>query len=105
MRSHRTDWFSLVFGLIFAGGGVLLVTDRSDFVRQLYWVAPVVLIVVALCLIGSALMDRPRPVQGYPAALREPWPVQPEHPLAGTPGGGAEPTGTPATATEGAPEA
>ena len=66
MRIHRTSWSSLAFGLLFIGVGVLLLTNGVDLATRLDWVGPIFLIVVAFCLIASALADRPRPVPGAP---------------------------------------
>jgi hypothetical protein len=104
MRGHRTDWISLVFGLVFTGTGVLLLTGGSDFVTQLRWAVPVVLILVSLCLIGSAMTDRPRAVPGVPvAAPRDPWGGAPAGPGGGEPSGGDEASTAPETGPDGAP--
>ena len=94
MHAHRTSWASLVFGLIFAGAGVLLITNGVSLITRLDWIGPIFLILVALCLFASALGDRPRPVQDPPAAVPPaPWGAGPESSEAGSPQGGAEASG------------
>jgi hypothetical protein len=74
MRVHRTSWSTLIFGLIFAGGGVLLLTNGVGLVTRLDWIVPIFLILVALLLFASAIGDRARPVQDPPAAVPpSPW--------------------------------
>jgi hypothetical protein len=80
MRSHRTSWASLAFGLLFVGAGVLLLTNGVDLATRLHWVGPIFLIVVAFCLIASAVADRPRPVTGARwSAPAAPVPATPTH--------------------------
>jgi hypothetical protein len=88
MRPHRTSWGSLVFGLLFIGAGILLLTNGVDLVTRLDWVGPILLIAVAVCLIASAVGDRPRPASGTPIGA-------PPIPTPG-PGGGAGGEGDPA---------
>jgi hypothetical protein len=64
MPTHQTSWTCLVSGLLFIGVGVLLLTDQVDLVARLSWVAPIVLIVVAIGLIASAVGGRPGPAPG-----------------------------------------
>ena len=64
MRSHRTSWGSLGFGLIFIAVGALLLTNSVNLATRLDWVGPIFLIVVAFCLIASAVADRPRLAAG-----------------------------------------
>ena len=68
MRGRRTSWSSLVFGLVFIGVGIIVLTDRVDLVTRLRWAGPIFLIVVAFCLIVSVVVDRPRPALGPPVA-------------------------------------
>ena len=94
MRRRRTSWSTLVFGLIFAGAGVLLLTNGVSLVTRLDWIGPIFLILVALCLFASAIGDRPRPVQAPLAAVPQaPWGGAPESSGAGSPPGGPEPSG------------
>ena len=93
MRAHRTSWASLVFGLIFAGAGVLLLTNGVSLITRLDWIGPILLILVALCLLASAVGDRPRPVQAPAAVPPAPWGGVPEDPGGGSSGGGAEAPG------------
>jgi threonine/homoserine/homoserine lactone efflux protein len=94
MRAHRTSWASLVFGLIFAGAGVLLLTNGVSLITRLDWIGPIFLILVALSLLASAVGDRPRPVQAPPAAVPPaPWGGVPERPGGGSSGGEAEAPG------------
>ena len=94
MRLHRTSWSSLVFGLIFAGAGVLLITNGVSLITRLDWIGPIFLILVALCLFASAVGGRPRPVQGTPAAVPPVgWGGAPEDSGTSTPPGGPEPSG------------
>jgi hypothetical protein len=94
MHAHRTSWASLVFGLIFAGAGVLLLTNGVSLITRLDWIGPILLILVALCLLASAVGDRPRPVWAPPAAVPPaPWGGVPEGPGGGSSGGGAEAPG------------
>jgi hypothetical protein len=94
MHAHRTSWASLVFGLIFAGAGVLLLTNGVSLVTRLDWIGPILLILVAFCLFASAVGSRPRPVQTplatFPPA---PWGVAPESPETGSRPGEPEPSG------------
>ena len=94
MRRRRTSWSTLIFGLIFAGGGVLLLTNGVGLVTRLDWIVPIFLILVALGLFGSAVGDRPRPGQVPPTAVPPaPWGGAPESSGAGSPPGGPEPSG------------
>jgi hypothetical protein len=94
MRAHRTSWSTLVFGLIFAAAGVLLITNGVSLITRLDWIVPIFLILVALGLFASALGDRRRPVQDPPAAIPPaPWGAGPEISEAGLPQGGAEASG------------
>ena len=94
MRPHRTSWSSLVFGVIFAAAGVLLVTNGVNLLTRLDWIGPLLLIVVALCLFASAVVDRPRSFQGPPPmAPPATWGGAPQSSAAGSPPGGAETSG------------
>lgn len=53
MQRHTADPVSLVFGLIFAGVGGLLLADRVDVVSGARWVIPLIVIVVALAMLAS----------------------------------------------------
>jgi hypothetical protein len=91
MQPHRISWSSLVFGLLFAGAGVLLITNGVSLVTRLDWIGPIVLILVALCLFASAVGDRARHVQAPPLAVPPvPGAGAPESSGAGTPSAGAE---------------
>jgi hypothetical protein len=68
MRAHRTSWVCLIAGLLFIGVGVVLLTNGVGVFTRLDWVGPIVLIVVALGLIGSAAGGRPRPAPRPPVA-------------------------------------
>jgi hypothetical protein len=54
MQRHSVDPVSLVFGMLFAAAGGLLLANRFDLLTQVRWLVPLVLIVVALALLGSA---------------------------------------------------
>jgi hypothetical protein len=74
MHAHRTSWASLAFGLIFAGAGVLLLTNGVSLITRLDWIGPILLILVALCLLASAVGRRPGPMQTPPATFPPaPW--------------------------------
>ncbi|HAW10325.1 MAG: hypothetical protein ABSC16_11135 [Candidatus Dormibacteria bacterium] len=68
MQGRRTSWFSLFFGVVFLGVGALLLTGQVGVVTRLRWAGPILLIVIALCLIGWAVAERPRPMPGAPQA-------------------------------------
>ena len=44
MHAHRTSWASLAFGLIFAGAGVLLLTNGVSLITRLDWIGPILLL-------------------------------------------------------------
>ncbi len=94
MRAHRTCWSSVVWGVIFAAAGVVLITNGVSLVTQLDWIGPIFLILVAFCLFASAMGNRPHPVQLPPVAVAQaPWGGAPESPGAGSPPGGPGPSG------------
>jgi hypothetical protein len=93
MAGRRTSWTSLAFGLIFIGVGVLLLTSGVDLTTRLHWAGPILLVIVALCLIASALGGRARPAPSAP-------PVAPSVPPAyswGGAGTGPAPSAGPAS--------
>ncbi len=69
MQGRRTNWSSLFFGLVFLGVSGLLLTGQADLVTRLRWAGPILLIVIALCLIGWAVAERPRPFPGASSAM------------------------------------
>ncbi len=94
MRAPRFCWSSFVFGLIFVGTGVLLLTNGVSLVTRLDWIGPILLIVVALGLFASAVGSRPRPVQYPPAGMPPaPWGGTLESSGAGSPAAGVEGSG------------
>ncbi len=54
MQRHPVDPVSLVFGLVFAAAGALLLANRLDLLTQARWLVPLLLIVVALAMFASA---------------------------------------------------
>jgi hypothetical protein len=54
MQRHPADPVSLVFGMLFAGAGGLLLANRFDLLTQVRWLVPLVLILVALAMLASA---------------------------------------------------
>ena len=94
MRAPRFCWSSLIFGLIFVGAGVLLLTNGVSLVTRLDWIGPILLIVVAFCLFASAAGSRPRPVPTPPTMFPPaPWGGAPESARAVSPHGAAEEPG------------
>jgi len=87
MPGRRTSWVSVAFGLIFTGVGALLLTNGADLSTRLHWAGPIFLVVVALCLIASALGGRSRPVAGAPFVA----PSVPVQGPGGSPVGGSAP--------------
>jgi cytochrome c-type biogenesis protein CcmH/NrfF len=53
MQRHPTDPISLVAGVAFAVIGALLLADRLDLLAQARWVAPLLLIVIAIVILVS----------------------------------------------------
>ena len=53
MQRHPVDPVSLVAGAIFAVAGVLLLVDPLDVLAQARWVAPLLLIVIAIAILVS----------------------------------------------------
>ncbi|MEO8898183.1 MAG: hypothetical protein ABI352_01730 [Candidatus Dormibacter sp.] len=53
MQRHPTDPISLVAGIVFAVIGALLLADRLDVVAHARWVAPLLLIVIAIVMLVS----------------------------------------------------
>jgi uncharacterized membrane protein YfcA len=53
MQRHPTDPISLVAGIVFAVVGALLLADRLPVVTQARWVAPLLLIVIAIAMLLS----------------------------------------------------
>ncbi len=84
MGGHRTSWGSLAFGLVFVGVGALLLTNGVNLATRLDWVGPIFLIVVAFCLIASAVADRPRPAAGAPWSSPAPVPTPAAFPAPGS---------------------
>jgi len=84
MQGRRTNWSSLFFGLVFLSVSALLLTGQVGLVTRLRWAGPVLLIVIALCLIGWAVAERPRPISGTPQVT----PPGPWGTGAGSPGTG-----------------
>ena len=72
MQGRRTNWSSLFFGLVFLGVAALLLTGQVGLVTSLRWAGPLLLIVIAICLIGWAVAERPRPMAGAPQAVARP---------------------------------
>ena len=94
MRARRFCWSSFVFGLIFVGAGVLLLTNGVSLITRLDWIGPILLILVAFYLFASAVGSRPRPMQAAPATFPPaPWGGAPESPGTGSPPGEPEPSG------------
>jgi TRAP-type C4-dicarboxylate transport system permease small subunit len=60
MERHRVDLFSLVFGLLFAAVGLLLIGGRPAAIDGLpmAWIGPVVAIGLGLMLILAARPER-----------------------------------------------
>jgi hypothetical protein len=74
MQGRRTNWSSLFFGLVFLGVAALLLSGQVGVVTSLRWAGPILLIVIALCLIGWAVAERPRPAPSTPqVAPPSPW--------------------------------
>ena len=94
MRAPRFCWSSFVFGLIFVGTGVLLLTNGVSLVTRLDWIGPILLILVALCLLASAVGRRPGPVPIPPATFPPaPWGGAPESSRTDSPQGATEASG------------
>jgi hypothetical protein len=53
MQRHSTDPISLVAGVVFAVIGALLLAGRLDVVAHARWVAPLLLIVIAIVILVS----------------------------------------------------
>jgi cytochrome c oxidase subunit IV len=54
MQRHPADLISLIFGVLFAGAGSLMLVDRLDLLTQARWILPLLLIVLALAMLASA---------------------------------------------------
>jgi hypothetical protein len=91
MRRHALDPVSLVFGLAFAGAGLLFLAGQADQAVRLRWLWPFLLLVLGV----GILLDvgrRPREERpGPPATPTEPLPA------AGPPAEAADPTAGPPT--------
>lgn len=61
MQRHPVDAVSLVFGLLFAAAGGVLVAGRLDVLTQANWLGPAVLIAVALAMFAAAAWSLRRP--------------------------------------------
>lgn len=53
MQRHSTDPVSLVAGVTFAVLGALMLADRLDVLTQARWLAPLLLIVIAIVMLVS----------------------------------------------------
>ncbi len=64
MQRHPADAVSLVFGLLFAAAGGVLVAGRLDVLTQANWVLPSLLIAVALAMFAIAAWSLRQPGEG-----------------------------------------
>jgi hypothetical protein len=91
MRRHALDPVSLVFGLAFAGAGLLFLAGQADQAVRLRWLWPFLLLVLGV----GILLDvgrRPREERPEPPAT----PTEPLPAAAEPPAEAAEPTAGPA---------
>ena len=61
MRRHDLDPISLVFGLLFGGLGVVVLTGRLGALSVLRWTWPLVLLAVGAAVAVGARNDRSSP--------------------------------------------
>ena len=54
MRPHPFDPVSLVAGVVLAGAGFVLLAGRADGLTEARWLAPLVLIAIAVAMLASA---------------------------------------------------
>jgi hypothetical protein len=58
MRRHTVDWISLLFGIVFAGLGALLLSGSNAADIRLEWLWPLVVIALGVA-IAAAARSRP----------------------------------------------
>jgi hypothetical protein len=64
MRRHAFDPVSFLSGLVIAAAGWVLLAGRVDLLTQANWLAPALLIVIAVAMFASALWTVRRPDGG-----------------------------------------
>jgi hypothetical protein len=67
MRRHVFDPVSFLSGLAIAAAGWVLLAGRVDLLTQAHWLAPALLIVIAVAMLVSALWTVRRPDGGSDA--------------------------------------
>jgi hypothetical protein len=64
MRRHAFDPVSFLSGLVIAAAGWVLLAGRVDLLTQAHWLAPALLILIAVAMFASALWTVRRPDGG-----------------------------------------
>ena len=64
MRRHAFDPVSFLSGLVIAAAGWVLLAGRVDLLTQANWLAPALLILIAVAMLASALWTVRRPDGG-----------------------------------------
>jgi len=67
MRRHVFDPVSFLSGLVIAAAGWILLAGRVDLLTEAHWLAPALLIVIAVAMLASALWTVRRPDGGSDA--------------------------------------